>query len=96
METIKSKQVDLEAININLELLPDSQKLLISSLLTKAAQAKPQQANELLWQAVKEMSRDTVLNALRGEEQQLCDSIEEYRSQLKTLAGKVQKTPRKI
>ena len=95
MQSIETTKAIPEAINSNLELLPNSQKLLISSLLTKAAQAKPPLANELLWRAVQEMSRSTVLGALQGEEQRLCDSIEEYRSQLKTLAGKVKKHQQK-
>ncbi|PZD70624.1 hypothetical protein C1752_10474 [Acaryochloris thomasi RCC1774] len=91
MQAIKHSPATHTQADINLELLPETQSLLISGLLTNAAQAKPQQANELLWKAVKEMSRTTVLSALRGEERRLCQSIEELRSQLKTLAGKVKK-----
>ncbi|PZD70213.1 hypothetical protein C1752_16677 [Acaryochloris thomasi RCC1774] len=91
MQAIKHSPATHTQADINLELLPETQRSLISSLLANAAQAKPQQANELLWKAVKEMSRTAVLSALRGEEQRLCHSIEELRSQLKTLAGKVKK-----
>jgi hypothetical protein len=84
-----------ELILRQLENIEFTTKEIIESLITKAAAAPIEAANRYLWNAILELSRAVVIQALANEEKRLADSIKSLQTELKSLASRTKRAKKR-